>query len=641
MSVFDHLLVAFYGGSTVTALQHLWWLPFMTVMLWIQNSLASKKSENEFAEGVVAALGGFALLGMAGGIGMMIYSGFDYFVAPFVERLPIVGGLWRTLLDWLGWTYAWWNMRLAPATDGILYTAFLLAVVAFCLVVGGFMTRLEERAKAAGKKIPHATSVMLMMVLAFVVALGLPIHVAMLGIFKNPVSIFPYLGFALGFITLFPRLVNINARKLSTREERGVTFRGIEKFEFKQAVGLFTLGIVLVVLLAFWFRLEITEQAQLAFFSTAVGGLLAIIGFAALVFTFTYETIGSMNIRRIIAEDTKSFQLAATVVIITSIFGLCLASDPLVLDPDTRSVGRSFRSGLIVCAFCGLLIAATSVLALFTHVADTLIKRGKENAILNFWFFEGNTAKENSALSGKPAGLSELQIYLEDQGCEVKSFNHAELQTLVETPRLVIAVPRTNSPLTEEQFDPVEQIVAMGSILILITDAADLPNKERVLQKFGFSEPLTTSGDDPWPLYVCSEDKDFARQQISSAFKPVIFAKSDGQFVLMRTAQIRNQDGTVAEDIIVARRVGRGWVIVVGTLQTFENQHLSNKRNFRQVDCLLQAVLGLMPPERPAACFVTGDVVAPPGGAKQPSALDQPRFQLGPNGNHAAQDQDA
>ena len=305
--------------------------------------------------------------------------------------------------------YQWLDGWLAPTTDFVLLFGSLIAIP---------FTRESQSSRA--KLFTTAIGIW------FFISIVICLYLAIAGLVRHPLLAIVYLGFGLA-------LLGFDASSKSTLKYsseyllRGFKIRRIQETGLKGDP--VRIALILLVVAAFWFRLSITDAVLINFYSTAIAGLLAIMGFAALVFTFAYEVIPTMRLKREVAEDTRSVQRSATTVVVASVCGLLLTNGPIVLAPDTNLL-TMLRVGIFVCAFAGLLIATDTVMTLFRHLVRVLADLGNFNAALNVYFEESRTPDANSVTSETTVGLSELRGFLEERGCNVIPLSLAPWESL-------------------------------------------------------------------------------------------------------------------------------------------------------------------------------------------------------------------
>lgn len=549
------------------------WLPAFGVLSLVSRGLDAKQNEK---------------LGVVLGVPVILWMLWAFFrgaravateyVWPAVGARVAGSSLVSTVVGLAQSVYGFLDGFLAPATGFVL----LFAPLAAAILLPGRTT--------LGSRFLR----MLMGIAAFVSGLVL-FWLAASGLAANPATALVYGGAILGMVGFdVSKMNSMKTRYSSENLLRGLKIRRIGEAQVKDRGATIRTGLFIAIIAAFWFRLTLTETVLVAFYSTAIGGLLAIIGFAALVFTFTYEAIPTMRLRREVAADTRSVQQASTIVVVTSVFGLVLTDGPLVLGEHASGVMGPLHAGIFVCAFSGLLVATDTVMTLFRHVATVLADLGNANAVANICFEESRTADGDSATSDSATGLSELRNCLEERGCNVIPLADAPWASLAGTRNLILVIPRVTQALGDSLFDGYGRVIEDGNILLVLTDRQDWMHKSALVRRFGFLEPEPVDGDQWLPVRQCIDAENSARA-IGLMPSPLVFRDTEGQFSLLEMVPVQGEAGKDRRSVAVARRHGKGWIVVVSSLLAFQNAQLQQSRDLRLVHCLLDRLIELFP----------------------------------------------
>lgn len=435
-----------------------------------------------------------------------------------------------------------------------------------------------------------------------VVAGCIGFYLAANGLGKNLATAFIYGGAMLGLTSFDISKLNTMATRYSSETLlRGFKIRRIERAWVKDRTVVVRFGLFLAIIALFWFGVVLSEAVLTTFYSAAISGLLTIIGFAALVFTFIYEAIPTMRLRREVAADTRSVQQAATIAVVASIFGLILTKGELALGAPNPDMMGSIRAGLFVCAFGGLVLATETVMMLFRLVATVLADLGNANAPATVIFDESRTPDVNSATSETATGLSELRNCLEDRGCNVIPLADAPWESLAGTRRLILVIPRVNQMLGNALFQGYARVIEDGNILLMLTDPQDWEHKRAFAQHFGFSEPQLVQGEN-WLPVRCAEADGSAGRSIGAVPTPLIFPQDAGEISLFELASGEpDANGLITtQSVAVARRLGNGWVVIASSVPAFQNAQLQQSRDFRLVHALFDQLMQLLPETRPS-----------------------------------------
>lgn len=592
MNWYQHLFQALFDNSWLVAWSYLIW-PIGALISGRRATALNLADEVNLIDSVIAWTFFTSIIASLAVIVLLAGKAAGYFVGPLVMKVPFVPDLVRHSSDVLRSIYAWFDRSLYPATGYILYAAFFWALI---LLMDHVLRRSQKQpsSQLIGTILP------LIMILIVGFLAGFALIVAGEGVLRNPATILIYLGFLTGFLSMLPRM-NSLANKY---EPKGVIKN--RKFSLQPSSknldhGYFHAFLAFTVLLAFWYNLTIGQNIAITFFAASIGGLLAIIGFAALVYTFSFQTISKMKYRRLISSDTKAFQFSSVIVIISSLFGLVLVDGDIYLDANAPFLRDALLAGLFVCSFCGLINAALSVMLLFKHVSEVLEQGGRDSASASIYIYEGHSSGDFSALNMEKTGLSSFREMLEDQNVNVEAIEKLNTSDFIEPYRQIIVLPRFNQDFPEKSANALQDIVGAGVILLVLCESTDLPFKKNLLLSFGFPVPAVMK--DYGNVYIPRADDPARREIVARAKQHIVFPGSTGSMPLMQTDVFDAEDGTRYEDIVVARKFGAGFVVVAGAHGIFENAELATRARARHVECLLKAMLSLFPEPMPTPCF--------------------------------------
>ncbi|GAB5446753.1 MAG: hypothetical protein Gyms2KO_16260 [Gymnodinialimonas sp.] len=339
---------------------------------------------------------------------------------------------------------------------------------------------------------------------------------------------------------------------------------------------------------AFWFHLPLAPGTLIGFYATAIGGLLAIVGFAALVFTFTHERMPTPNMGRKIGHDTRAIQTAAGATLICAIGGMLLVDGPLTLTLREMSGLQTVQATLLVVATTGFVYAIDGALALFQRVVDVMVDVDDRDTSCTVIFEEAGTPLFQSATGDDKQGHVQMREHLELSGCKTIVAQKALWVGIAGQKNPVLMLARTN---TTYRTDPnYRHFVEQGGTLIVLADRTDLSRKRAILDMFGFDVTARASGH--WknvaPDGIFSERTGFAethRVYVSLCIRP-----APGDRILAETAPETPGAPFVSEPFILSRRHGEGQVILVGSLSLFSNENINERRTFRILDRLLQEI---------------------------------------------------
>jgi len=563
--------------ASITGSMELWgWIPIFVLGAWAAGRI---KNEHLIRSKVIYFLFGTSALW---GIGVLAH--FLFACVEYLSRFDLLlswDDIARLSAPVVDPAYAALDQLLAPATPAILY--FAMVVMLF------------KSFDWISPKTPRGQGIVIALVS---MSFGYASFVAIADLIRNPWQILIYGGFGFGMLGMTMRGGAI-PREFSTDKIFNLTIRREQNEAQSNWTFFARTSLIFVTLCGFWYKLTISETVLVSFYSASIGGLLAIIGFAALVFTFTFDTINAVRFKRQIAADTKSFQQAAMVVLVAAILGLVLANGPVRLDGNGIGARDAMNVGLFVCAFNGMLVAADSVLTLFKHVVSALVDAGVEDARANVRFDECRTPAAYSILSDKNPGLSELRNLLEDGGSNVIPYTDAPFVNLAQTPNLIIVMPTIDREVPASLFQHYGQVIERGHILLVLTDQDDYAHKRALLAHFGFDEPKFLEAATDLPVHIGKRIKEDPRP-MGHIPVSILYDRAEGQELLMEASGLLFRPDIKVPGVAVARRFGDGWVVVFSAAAALRNAKLRNSFNFRVAHALLDELVGLLPNAQPA-----------------------------------------
>lgn len=470
--------------------------------------------------------------------------------------------------------YAAVDSVFAPATENMLLAILIVGVIVY--------TSSSRLSRPAG----------LIWGIALVILL-LTANSRTIGrILSEPLLLLSALGFSIGARPLFGGSSSVFAL-FDRSTDRSLKVKNAIKIQYDFDLPI-RLCFIWLIFTLFWYPVNVSSEVQIAFFSAAIGGLLAIVGFAALVFTFSYEQIRTARLRQVLARSTTDFQAAALPVIIASIFGLLITSGDLQFSHAGTDAWQATRIGIGLCAFSGLLISTHLILRTFREVTLGLAKLRSGETSANIFFEESLVDPRKSSTSGGDDGLLELTHILEDAGCSITPVIGIDPGALLSTKRAVIVIPKSNAEVPRSSFENIKQLVGNGAILWIMTDESDWKNKQELLSHFGFPSPTLEPNGEVRAIVCLKPGMRFGR--ISGSMSTKMTFKVERPLlpiIAFAESEVNKQSGLGSP--MVAMGFDYGWIVVSTSLAPFINSHFRKSNDNRLVSDILDSFSELFP----------------------------------------------
>ena len=459
---------------------------------------------------------------------------------------------------------------LSPATG---YT-LLITPLAIILMVGD--------SKIKPKLILSALNIWVAVSFLALFAIGVDI------ILDNPYSIILFAAIV-PIINLYGFSTSINLKKGYSKE---TFFRDIKIARNKTTndrSSTIIRGLTLIaVLTSFWFYLTIDAEALIAYYAAIIAGLLAVVGFAALVFTFTYEKLPTPRLRRQIGVDTRSAQTAAGLTLISAVAGLLLIDDSLTLNVRPMDWIEIIRVTVLFFSVVGFVFAIDGILILFHHIVDIMIEVDPRETSMSVIFEERSIQKHLSANSTDVQGHADMRAYMEEAGCSVLVAKEILWSAMVKLKKTIIVFGPRLDAYNPQEFEGLHEFVEQGDILIIMTNSTDLSTKADLLSCFGIFP--TVRSHSYWGAAIDLKNREgkIIWQERHNAHISLNLRPDPSDIILVETASLDPDQFFVSEPLIYAKRVGKGAVIVVGSLYLWTNQNLQKDRTYRILDRVVQ-----------------------------------------------------
>lgn len=421
-----------------------------------------------------------------------------------------------------------------------------------------------------------------------IVLLSVAIALGAVAVLRAPFTLMVYAGLYMGLVPALSRLESFTDNYGINAIWRGIKVRQSKEVFKSHSIVLVVFAWCSFAFLGFWYRITVAEEVQIALYAAAIGGLLAVAGFAALVFSFSFEMIAVRKIRRAIADDTKSFQGAVLLVIVTSVIGMLLSNGPIVLRLDETSFLMAARAGLFVCAVSGLFVATASVLLLFSSIANILTYSADHNERLAVLVIEDFDCSETSIHSAQPKGYAELRNYLERQGCSVTAAETGNSSPMLELGRPVAILPRHSKDLSERVVKFLLEYVQNGGVLWIFSDPTDWAHKRGITRQLGYYGQSFDGVAGLTQVYPASKQDWSSNSDMIIVDNPLLFSESENTVALMRSLRGARSPELDANCVAMHWERGQGLVILSGCLTSIENRLFANLQNAQSLKLLIE-----------------------------------------------------
>ncbi len=356
----------------------------------------------------------------------------------------------------------------------------------------------------------------------------------------------------------------------------GLRLRALHK-EANKRLSLARQGAMVGLASAFYLGLTISPGVQISYYMALLSGLLAIIGFLALIFTFTFEMLNSHSIRRSIAADTKRAQSAMMVLVGFSIVGLFVSDIPLNF--DLLAIDATNIVGMAIFSFCviGGAAAIDFTMDFFHRIVDFVTDNNIASSTgMSFAFAEMNTATASSSVSLGPTGLATMRTHLEEKGDRVLAIEKADAVSLRRLGRTVIVLPRVSSAVSRADAEFYRNFVKRGNGMLILADQSDVEHKKELLSVFGVEAwPVPKELEKIQPIFL-NLSKEFELDEIGD-FRPALRAPIMLRFSpdVIAEAKKEGVDLSAENYSLIFREVENGLVAVVGSIDHWANQNIS------------------------------------------------------------------
>lgn len=556
-----------------TSIRHFGWLPllFLSFPLLSKERPGEASSKQQLFGGVAATLSILWLLAL-------IWTWLASLTLPRLyaiylgteAKLPFL----QVFRGFFNDAYDTIDNVLAPATDNMLLAALIVAVIVY--------TSSTKLSRPAGLLLGSALSILLLIANSRIIG----------RILSEPPLLLSAIGFAIGARPLFGSSSSVFVL-FGKSTDRSLKVKNAIKVEYDFDLPI-RLCFIWLIFALFWYPVVVTSEVQIAFFSAAIGGLLAIVGFAALVFTFSYEQIRTARLRQVLARSTTDFQVSALPVIIASIFGLLITSGNLQFSQAGTDAWQATRIGIGLCAFSGLLISTHLILRTFREVTLGLAKLRSGEASANIFFEESLVDPRQSSTSASDFGLLEMAHVLEDAGCSITPIIGIEPGALLSTRRAVIIIPKSTAKVPQSSFESIKQLAGNGAILWIMTDESDWKNKKELLSYFGFPSPTFEPNGEDRAIVCLKPGTTFGRISGSMPTR-MAFEVERPLLPIVAFAESEVNKQSRLGSPMVAMGFDYGWIVVSTSLAPFINSHFRKSNDNRLVIDILESLSELFP----------------------------------------------
>jgi len=571
MEAYNNIISFFYNGFASFYWNMVFWgawIPIVLIFGFIETRVKFPKLLDIIGSGVI----GFWLFVIIIRLSVIIIT---YVSAQIQNEFANLkdGYLWTFFVEKILPTYNILDGYLAPTTDFLLLFFPLIALLLF------------KADKIKPAFISNLLGLWTFVSMAFLIALSIGV------IFSNPFAIFSFAA----VIIIIQLYVFSSSAQIKKRYSKALFFLDMELAKSttneEERLSEFLRGLaILAAIAAFWFYLALSVEILTAFYTAIITGMLAILGFAVLVFSFTYEKLPNPHMRRQIGADTHASQKAAGITLITSLFGLLLIDGSLILNLREMGILETLRATLLLSTFIAFVFAVDSILILFKHIVDILIDFDPRNTALNVVFEEANIRPHLSATSNDAQGHAELRAYLEDAGASSLVTKYVTFSALMKQKNTVLIQGERIAEYNSSGFEAYREFVEQGDILVVLTNKQDLPKKRELLKHLGIIiHPREETYWGAAKLKIYDEHR-VVLNEIHSAHISLQMTVEKSDVVLVQSASLDPSYLHVSEPLIYARPIGKGLVIVVGSLYFWTNQNLRKHRTFRLLDSVIDVI---------------------------------------------------
>ncbi|VAV96749.1 hypothetical protein MNBD_ALPHA08-575 [hydrothermal vent metagenome] len=409
-------------------------------------------------------------------------------------------------------------------------------------------------------------------------------------IFENPYVLLLYISF---FFTVslfgFSSGKQVEQRYSATTFIQGLKFRSFNSSENNNGNLIVRQVVITMLVLAFWFQLSVEKSVLATLYSTLFGGLLTIIGFAALIFTFSFERIPSVKMKRHIANDTKAIYRSVGTIASVSVIGLLFfTGSDIVFNFEKVNLSNIVGLCFLIIAIVGTIISVESAISLFRQLIGVLSGINLLDSNIVVAFDELRTPPEFSAMSEANTGLSHLRSHIEETGLRVVSIETAEIGGLSRLRNAIYVVQRITDVIEQQDAVLYRKFVERGDVMIVLVDAIDLKEKRHLLEELGFkAKVIPVDGTQPLKIdnFNSSEiSLDIIGDTGTHFYHTTAIQKDEEIQSIAKCNEVVGPWGGTEETIVIAKKkCGRGLLVVVGSVMHWQNNHIFQCQN---LDCL-------------------------------------------------------
>lgn len=362
---------------------------------------------------------------------------------------------------------------------------------------------------------------------------------------------------------------------------------------------------MLAMFLAYWFSARIASEVLIQLYSALLSGLLAVAGFAGLVFTFSYDRISMARQRAKVARDTSELYRVIGFLSAACIIGFAFfSSNPVAFEVRSAGIPSALATIAALVVIFGTILAIKMTITLFVELVGIFTGTAKSSNGITLVVAEVMRDPSLGTSSDSPGGFSHLKGYAEDQGFGVQTLPSVDVNAL--EPHLsdaIVLIPRSDSDADLSSLSNLcRWYVSKGGTLIVTIDQYDAQAKTALLKAFdlkatafpaspqGAASQAEIRGRDLKGLAGGGAIEDFSiyfPQAVWIAEAPA-GDLSDSTVTMQPLRSVaEGKAGDVAGPVIAYRDVGLGRVVVVGGVLQWQNHHFEsnvyNQSSFRAV----------------------------------------------------------
>jgi hypothetical protein len=542
-----------------------WWVVYSG---WLVPALLSGSLRNTTRPALKAIRRGFTFVAWLWFLGVIVYGGYRLF---WTEHGVDTGYPFRLAMGYLRDIYGFIGGYLGRWTDEVIYLTPIMVMSGFGLLNIKLKQPLEG-----------------ILTVWFVAVFFYFLYWCILQVYSNPPSLIIFAVF-IYILNLFNDVMKAG-RYSTTTIIRGLQFRAASLSDTTQRTMAIRQLAMLAGLVAFWYQYEISKDSLAELYAALFSGLLTIIGFAALIFTFAFEHIPTPRMRRAMAEDIKAIFRDVGLVCVFAVIGLLFLSNSAVrFSLGSVDITGAFAVSVLCCSALGTLLAVESTVKLFQQLID-VVSGVRFGAKITVAFDEIRTSQSDSAVSDAGTGLSQLRAHVEDKGYSAVSIEQANISGLGRLRNAILVIQRVSHAVSPDDAMVYRRFAERGEVLFVLMDAVDFEHKKSLLtccnivaQPFPFGEGEARSVSVSQIFLPGFSPLGALRMNLEN---PVFFSEYERHVSEVANSDRPTPTGAHAPVIIVAP-VGAGLIFFVGGVRQWTNDQLGNESNVDFLDSLL------------------------------------------------------